>query len=76
MKGKPSMSASQVREKTKSSAKGRGAATASKALKDVSRAGSVGAKVGRLAGGPIGGAVGRVAGTAMGMSKATKGRRK
>jgi len=76
MKSKTSMSSSQVREKTKSSAKGRGAATASKALNDVSRAGSMGARVGRIAGGPIGGAVGRVAGTAMGMSKASKGRRK
>jgi hypothetical protein len=76
MKNKPSMSASSVRDKTKSSAKGRGAATVGKALKDVSRAGSMGAKLGRVAGGPLGGVVGRVAGTAMGMSKASKGRRK
>ena len=72
MKGKTSMSGSQVRAETKSNAKGQGAKTAANALKTVSRAGSMGAKVGRIAGGPLGGLMGRVAGTAIGRASFNK----
>lgn len=68
----PSMSESKVRSVTKVSAKGQGAATANNALKTVSRAGSMGAKVGRIAGGPVGGLMGRVAGTAIGRASFNK----
>ena len=70
----PTMFESKVRSVTKSSAKGQGAKTAANALKTVSRAGSVGAKIGRIAGGPVGGLMGRVAGTAIGRSNATRKR--
>lgn len=70
----PSMSEAKVRSATKASAKGQGAATANNALKTVSRAGSMGAKVGRIAGGPVGGLMGRVAGIAVGRSILNKKR--
>lgn len=66
------MSGAQVRSATKASAKGQGAKTASNALKTVSRAESMGAKVGRMAGGPAGGLMGRVAGSAMGRASVNK----